>query len=101
MSDNLAVAQEILRQLGGKRFILFTGVKNLLGDAYSLQMQFRQNKHDYFSLKITLTPMDEYKLEFHKRKSLTEFELVKTIDNVYCENLVEIFERETELYTKL
>lgn len=36
MPTNLTVANTILHQLGGRRFIAFTGARDLLGDTNSL-----------------------------------------------------------------
>lgn len=104
MSDNLAVAQEILRQLGGRKFIAMTGCKDFVGRSDSLQFKFRNSRNDYKAIRITLTPMDVYKIEFFKWDKITDAnasEPVETIDDVYCDNLVEIFEKYTGLATSL
>lgn len=110
MSD-LRVANTILQQLGGKRFLVMTGSKNLVGNDYSLSMQLVRNKSKANKLKITLTPMDDYTVEFirqtngHFTKNYSwidsKYEIIKKISGVYFDQLQEIFEDVTGLYTHL
>ena len=68
MATDLTTANTILQQLGGKRFIVFTGSSNFVGDENSLTMRLKRNKVNAKWLKITLTPMDVYLMEFIKEK---------------------------------
>jgi hypothetical protein len=118
--DTKAIATEILKQLGGNKFIAMTGSKNFLsgadkkGNPY-LSMKLTKNLLKASHMRVTLTPLDVYTIEFLKvKKTLVEEyakigikiydeELVtlKTIDNVYCDMLQNIFTENTELYTHL
>ena len=45
-------------------------------------------------LKVTLNSLDLYKMEFYSPRG----KLVKEVDGVYCDMLVDIFEKTTGLY---
>lgn len=108
MSD-LRIAETILQQLGGNRFIAMTGAKNFVGDDYSLSMTLPRNASRANRLKITLTPMDDYTMEFtrqtvgHLTKNYKwiegKTETVKTFDGIYCDQLQELFTSVTGMYT--
>jgi len=61
MADT-SIARTILEQLGGGRFVLMTGAKNLTalpdGLMFSLPFPSAPNK-----IRITLTPLDTYTIE--------------------------------------
>lgn len=101
------VAKTILEQLGGKKFLTMTGSYNLQysskEDNY-LSMHLRPNRLGAKYLKITLTAMDDYTLTFSKMvgKGLNvKHVIIKEIPGIYCDQLEEIFTRETGLYTRL
>ena len=115
MSD-LHVANTILQQLGGKRFIVMTGSKNFVGDEHGLTMTLARNKSRANRLRITLTAMDDYNLEFYRyspsrmkvdhKKMTCEWvpqkrETVKRYNGIFCDQLEEIFRITTGLYTRL
>ena len=56
--SNLQVANTILRQLGGHRFKIMTGAKNLIGDENSLT--FKVASPICTHVKITLNGLDLY-----------------------------------------
>ena len=106
MSD-LTVPKEILRQLGGNRFLAMTGAQNLLGDTNSLQMVLprgakvqrvtvRLDPSDTYTIEgfniVRPTARNGYKLDVVKRASRSD---------VYCDALLEVFEEMTGLYTHL
>jgi len=67
---NLNVANTILDQLGGRRFIVMTGSKSFAGDDNSLTFRIGRNSGNWNAVKITLTPADDYTVSFYKfRKS--------------------------------
>ena len=97
----MKVAQTILNQLGGNRFIAMTGSKNFVSSEEKsyLGMRLTRNQSGANYLRITLTPMDVYKMEFislrgNSMKTKIEF------NNVYCDQLQELFTEATGLYTK-
>lgn len=96
----MSVAQTILQQLGGNRFIMMTGAKNLLSSTTGLTFKIMRNAKGVTHVKITLTPLDLYKVEFLKIRGTT-ISMVSEFDDIYCDQLVELFEKETGLYTHL
>lgn len=101
MTD-MTVAKTILQQLGGNRFVAMTGTKNFVGCDDALVMSLPRNKSKANKLRIVLTPMDTYTMEFQKinMKKMT-VETVKTVENVYCDLLQDAFMTETGMYTSL
>ena len=110
----MKVADIILQQLGGNKFIAMTGSKNFLSDnnGNTLLMNLTRNMSGANRLSITLTSMDDYTMKFYKvtggKMNMKTFEFtpvktkdIKIIKGVYCDQLQEIFTENTGLYTKL
>ncbi|NFL43131.1 hypothetical protein FDB61_15700 [Clostridium botulinum] len=103
----------ILQQLGGNKFIVMTGAKNIIFDGNkNLQMSLPSNMSKANRLSITLEPSDTYKMIFSKftpgrlnEETLEWIEgkekVIKIIENVYCDMLQNIFTQITGMYTKL
>ena len=106
----------ILEQLGGRQFLMMTGSKNLLYSEKEdnfLSMRLTRNKIGAQYLKIILTPMDVYRMEFSKvvRKYETlpmskkkfcadeKLVIIKTVEPVYDDQLQAVFTEVTGLYT--
>ena len=100
MSD-MRVAETILEQLGGNKFRMMTGAKNLGGTENSLSMRIGRNSSNSNYLKITLNMMDLYDVKFSKLTRKFEEKSVTEYNDVFCDSLVEVFERHTGMYTKL
>ncbi len=100
MSD-MRVAKTILEQLGGNKFRMMTGAKNLGGTENSLSMRIGRNSSNSNYLKITLNMMDLYDVKFSKLTRKFEEKSVTEYNDVFCDSLVEVFERHTGMYTKL
>lgn len=114
-NNNLQVANEILRQMGGNKFIAMTGSKNFIASENTLSMHLTHNKARAKYLKITLEANDTYTMVFSTMKK--EFDpafkaaginfktdvhvILKTIENVYFDQLQPIFTSVTGLYTSL
>jgi hypothetical protein len=96
----MSVAQTILQQLGGGRFLTMTGSYNLIGSDSALTMKLRANKAGATHLRITLDPSDTYLVEFLKVRA-GKVTSVKTTENIYFDQLQEIFTEVTGLYTHL
>jgi len=100
------IASTILQQLGGKRFDVMTGcgsyASGMFGEKPGLSMRFpnTKNKLKARGLIITLNGNDLYDLEFLAMKKY-EVVSLKTVEDIFCENLREVFEAETGLYTSL
>ena len=99
--SNLKVAETILEHLGGNKFCVMTGAKNLGGTEDSLSMRIGRNKTSSNYLKITLNMMDLYDVRFSRVTKLGSERSVTEYNNVYNDSLVEVFEKHTGMYTKL
>jgi len=101
MTTDMTVAKTILEQLGGNKFLAMTGAKNLLGDANSLTFRIPMRTLDGSNtVKITLTAMDDYTLEFLSVRA-GKVKPKTFREGVYNENLQEVFTRVTGLHTSL
>lgn len=103
-TDVKAVGTEILRQLGGRRFIAFTGAKDFFCDVNWLQFKIgRGAKNSINVIKVTLNGLDLYDVEFWRVRLGKTFSrvLVAKHENVYNDQLTEIFEQETGFSTSL
>lgn len=94
--------KEILNQLGGNKFLAMTGSYAL---SYSekenyLQMRLRRNKASATFLKVTLNSLDLYDMTFTRLRN-NKLINVKTFENVYCDQLQDIFTDVTGLRTSL
>lgn len=98
MSD-MTVANTILQQLGGGRFVMMTGAKNFIGNESSLTFKVGRNEKGVTHFRITLMPSDTYKLEALKVRKLT-VKTAEEADDIYCDMLQEVFTRMTGLYTR-
>ena len=98
MSD---VANTIYRQLGGNRFRVMTGAKNMVSLENGIGMRIGRNKTNANYMEVVLNSMDLYDITFAKVTKYGEMKSVKTYDNVYNDMLVEIFESHTGMYTSL
>lgn len=98
----MKIAQIILQQLGGNRFITMTGAKNLVGGENYLQFNIAANmtKNKINMVKIELTPADTYTVTFYNLRATTLKTISEHID-VYCDQLVKLFESKTGLFTYL
>jgi hypothetical protein len=103
MATDLTVANTILRQLGGGRFRVMTGAYNFVGDANRLMFMLKRGttKDAICKVIITLEPSDTYTMEFWSGFKIITMKLHKRVEDVYNDQLQEIFTRETGLYTHL
>ncbi len=96
------IATEILRQLGGNKFVVMTGAKNFCygqenGNTF---LAFRLPNRKVNTVKITLTATDDYNMEFTLWRGLN-CKVVKEYHGVYCDQLQELFTEATGPYTHL
>lgn len=99
-TESQIIASEILKQLGGNRFLVMTGSKNLAATGKGLSMKLTRNNAKATHLTITLDADDTYTLTFVK-VTVKEFTTVKETKGVYCDMLQNIFTSVTGLYTHL
>jgi hypothetical protein len=103
-SESLNVAQAILAQLGGQRFLVMTGARNLVGDAQrergSLSFKVGKNAKGVTHVRITLQADDLYRVESLKLRGVSVAALA-TADGVYADQLRATFTAQTGLDTSL
>lgn len=108
----MKVANIILEQLGGNKFLAMTGAKNLLADGNTLRMTLPKNRSKANRLYITLDPDDTYTMRFFRftagrlnKKTFTWTEdkttEVKETSGVYADMLQDIFTSVTGMATHL
>jgi hypothetical protein len=99
------IAQTILAQLGGNRFIAMTGAKNLTSSDNALSFKIGRNSSRANCVRIELTPSDTYTMTFQRaaRSKTQGFQIkeVEKIEGVYCDQLQSIFTKVTGLETHL
>ena len=99
MNNQNGIANEILNQLGGNKFIAMTGAIICVTNDNSLALKFKGcNKANY--MRITLNSMDTYTMEFAKISRTNVFWHSKK-DFIYNDMLQTIFTSVTGLDTKL
>lgn len=94
----MSIAQTILEQLGGNRFIAMTGARNFVSIPYGLRFRLPCRKVNV--VEITLTPMDEYNMRFWLVRGENVKE-VRSYGGIDCDQLEELFTEATGLYTRL
>lgn len=100
MTD-MTVSRTILAQLGGNRFIAMTGAKNLVGSDDALLFGLPSRPRVKINcIRITLLPCDTYRVEFMRLYNLNVTTLA-TYEDVYADNLRELFTRYTGLRVSL
>jgi hypothetical protein len=97
--SNNTVAKEILNTLGGSKFIVMTGAKDISYNPTSLMFKIPlSNKINH--VKIELLPNDTYKVTFGSIRSVN-YKVIKEFEDVYNNKLRELFESNTGLYTSI
>lgn len=103
----------ILHQLGGQKFLAMTGCKNIVfrevsvvNPKYWLRMNIGVNSKGVNRLKIYYNEKsDDYTMEFYREVMTKNYEVitsnVKIFENVFFDQLQEIFTEATGLYTHL
>lgn len=95
-------AEEVLQQLGGRKFIAMTGAKNFVKSDKDKSITFRvpKAKSGINTIRIKLTSMDLYDVEFISVRG-TNIKIVATEKGVYNDQLQKIFTKQTGLNTSL
>ena len=97
----MSISKTILEQLGGNKFRVMTGAKNLMGFENGLVMKLGRNSSNSNYLKITLNSMDTYDMEFAKLTRMGEKKSVTEYNNIYNDMLTDQFTAHTGMYTSL
>ena len=95
----MQVAQTILSQLGGNRFIAMTGAKGFAAAERTLVFSIGRNSSKVNRVRINLDGNDTYTLEF-SRYANYQHKTLKTYEGVYADMLQELFTEYTGLYTR-
>lgn len=111
---NTMIAETILQQLGGGRFVVMTGSKDMIAIDGGLRMSLARNASKANRLEITLTGMDTYNMKFYRftpwrfstrggqfREYPEKVTTVKEYNGIYCDQLQELFTNVTGMYTRL
>jgi hypothetical protein len=97
-------SQIILEQLGGRRFLAMTGAKCLLHHEPVLGVHLPRKpgfvKQGVNYIKISLSPLDLYDIEFGRIKGL-DYKVIEKVEGVYSENLCEVISETTGLALSL
>jgi ribosomal protein L21E len=96
-------AEEVLQQLGGRKFITMTGAKNFVKNDPKKQITFKIGggaKGGINYVRITLTSMDLYNIEFLKARG-TDLKVVAMEKGVYNDQLQQMFTKHTGMHTRL
>lgn len=96
----MTIAQTILSQLGGNRFIAMTGAKYLVDGGHFLQFTLPGRKIN--SVVIRLDASDTYTVLFNKKTNMgVDIKSVSSATMVYADQLRRVFEEHTGLATSL
>ena len=104
------IANTILNQLGGNRFVAMTGAKNFVALENGIRFKIGRNKSKANTVKITVNGLDLYDIEFikftpfkssvnHKtctvttrdEKTVTIAQNAENIKEKYLNNLIKIY----------
>ena len=108
----MSVADTILQQLGGHKFVVMTGSSHFVSDKNTLRMKLAKNKSKANKLDITLNWDDTYTMRFYKysapRRKPNSFEFtegkteeVAKYEGMYWDMLQSIFTEVTGMNTYL
>jgi len=97
----MEIAKEILRQLGGNKFLAMTGCYNLVSDKNKLNMKLRKNMSKAKWLRITLNSLDLYDMLFYTVDKDFNIKSIAEYNNVYNDQLQGLFTKTTGMYTSL
>lgn len=101
-TTDLTIATEIMRQIGGRRFMAMTGSRNPIAGERSLSFNLARNASRAKYMTIELQADDTYTVTFSRLVRKTyEIVTVEQFDGVYADQLQSIFTDVTGLYTRL
>lgn len=103
-NQTIEVANTILSQLGGRRFTTMTGANSLTAineqcGGLSFRLP-RMNGVKVNYVKIVLNGLDLYEVTFGRIYN-NKFSVISEHKDVYCDELENLFEKQTGLYTHL
>ena len=96
------IAQNILAQLGGNRFIAMTGAKNLCAGSNSLQFHIGRGAINKANVvRVTLETSDTYIVEFFSVRGVNVRTCGEADRMIYGDRLAALFTERTGLDTHL
>lgn len=123
------ISNDIFNQLGGQKFVVMTGAKNMVSSENGLTFQIGKNASKANLVKVTVNANDTYNLQFwNKGKEINsillmvkyfqqglndeqirikvaekkaEPKMLKEYSGIYSDQLQELFTEYTKMYTKL
>jgi hypothetical protein len=99
IDENMQVAKTIQKQLGGKALFML-GAKNLVGGKDHLAFRIGRNSKGINYVKITLTSMDLYDIEFGAIRG-TNYKVKSEAKGIYADMMHKAIEDNTGMYTSL
>jgi hypothetical protein len=97
--QSMQVAITIYNQLGGAAFRVMTGTHSFAAGEKCLTMRLRRNKTGANYLRVTLTAMDDYHMEFIKVGK--DLKTKASAEGIMCDQLESMFKWYTGLETRL
>ena len=98
-TTNYHIAKEIANQIGN-RALFMIGAKNLAAGEKTLSFKIGRNSMGVNYVRITLTPLDLYKMEFMSIRG-TSVKVKSEVDGIYNDMLNRMIEKHTGLYTSI
>lgn len=99
MTTDMSIANEIARQIGRRAFVMM-GTTDKYGESNALIFNIKGSK--WKKIKVRLDPSDTYTVIFYRQKRAPSFEIVShEVNDIYCDQLHDVIERETGLYLRL
>jgi len=99
LDEGMQVAKTIQKQLGNQAFAMM-GAKNLVGGKNYLSFRIGRNSKGINYVKITLTSMDLYDIEFGAIRG-TNYKVKYEAKGIYADQMHKIIEKNTGMYLKL
>lgn len=99
LDESMQVAKTIQKQLGGKALYMM-GAKNLVGGKDNLSFRIGRNSKGVNYIKITLTGMDLYDVEFGNIRGMN-YKVKKEVTGIYADMLHKTIEDNTGMYLSL
>ena len=98
----MQIAQTILEQLGGNRFVAMTGARDLVAGSNSLQFSIgRGATNKANKVRVTLETSDTYMIEFWSLRGLNLKSCGRPVRSIYADRLQAVFTEQTGLDTHL
>lgn len=102
MTEEMEIATRIYQQLGGQRFRVMTGARNMSygGRALRFALPGTMTKGGVNRVTIELNDSDTYDVTFYRLRK-NEIHSQHTVKGIYCDMLLDIIKEATGLAVKL